>query len=152
MATTITVDRVEAVTSQGGKPYHKLYSKEGDTYSIWTKSIADKFMLEVGNRVTIDYTESNGYKTIRSMPKHDTISDAITEAVNAPTSDKNSYRVSELVCVKDLFICLYSAQQIKLNSMPESIGKEMAEELYTAEQFMMKAVELVSYAKLELNK
>lgn len=147
----------ESATTSKGVPFIRLITSDGK-YNIWgrNKLLQDKAKATVDQMIEIEVTAPNdkGYLDIVNINTSEelqkglsSITEAVTESIIKPQFEDRSLSMY-VAYAKDIFICLYSAQQIKLQD-PKLSDEQiaMAEEFYTMEQFAKKSAEIVNLLK-----
>lgn len=110
----VKIISIEPTTFRTGTQGFVLTTSDGKFNLFrFNQGIIETAQKNVGNYVEIEVLEDGkGHKNITKMmtlEDHASALESITESVKAPRSDKDTYRVSELVCVKDIALALYAA-------------------------------------------
>lgn len=154
----ITFISGEYFTSPQGRVYYRAVTSLGK-FNLFDKPLIDKAIANMGIPVMAEIMPPNqrGFMNIKSIETnadHQAMLNAITEPIGPQIATISKDTMFKVSYAKDLFICMYSAQQVRLGNVDEGIGKDMAEtsDAYSANYLMDLACALITRAENNFNK
>lgn len=141
MRTTLKIEGIEQKTSKQGREYKSIRTTQGNM-SCFENNVLIDLVKNVGNFVSVDVEERNGFKNITGFGQQELgatpAAGTPSQATSAPQSQTFSSKDQTFYTsyAKDVFIALLSKDKT---------------EVYNAETLMQNAIDLVKKAREAFN-
>ena len=131
METTVELKGVQEKQSKAGRTYH-LFMTDAGPMTCFESGVVEKLKLKIGQMVTIEYAEANGFKNIKKVSE-----EVKTEKVGQPQDKFKDARM-----VKNTSYYTSYAKDLFIGLIEDCKGHEHG----SYEELMKQAIELTKMA------